>query len=100
MRASPAGSLGHSRTLSASGTVNSSSDYYYLKNTLKDLLLARSVKRGEFVLASGRRSSFYVDARLTTMSGDGLAVIGGLGLHRLGVRGWSSPAGGGPTPSA
>jgi len=38
--------------------VNSSSDYYYLRNTLKDLLLARSVKRGDFVLSSGRRSAF------------------------------------------
>jgi len=80
--------------------VNSSSDYYYLRNTLKDLLLARSVRRGEFVLASGRRSSFYVDARLTTMSGDGLAVVGGLGLDRMGVRGWTPRAVGGLTLGA
>jgi len=80
--------------------VNSSSDYYYLRNTLKDLLLARSVQRGDFVLASGRRSSFYVDARLTTMSGDGLAVVGGLGLDRLAVRGWSPRAVGGLTLGA
>src|SRR5262249_58659012 len=64
----------------------------YLRNTLKDLLLARSVRRGEFVLSSGRRSSFYVDARLTTMSGDGLAVVGGLGLDRLAARGWTPRA--------
>ncbi|HXG96188.1 MAG TPA: orotate phosphoribosyltransferase [Gemmatimonadales bacterium] len=80
--------------------MNSSSDYYYLRNTLKDLLLARSVRRGEFVLASGRRSSFYVDARLTTMSGDGLAVVGGLGLDRMGVRGWTPRAVGGLTLGA
>ena len=80
--------------------MNSSSDYYYLRDTLKDLLLARSVKRGEFVLASGRRSSFYIDARLTTMSGDGLAVVGGLGLDRLAVRGWSPRAVGGLTLGA
>ena len=80
--------------------MNSSSDYYYLRNTLKDLLLARSVRRGDFVLASGRRSSFYVDARLTTMSGDGLAVVGGLGLDRLAVRGWSPRAVGGLTLGA
>lgn len=80
--------------------MNSSSDYYYLRNTLKDLLLARSVKRGDFVLASGRRSSFYVDARLTTMSGDGLAVVGGLGLDRLAVRGWSPRTVGGLTLGA
>lgn len=80
--------------------MNSSSDYYYLRNTLRDLLLARSVRRGDFVLASGRRSSFYIDARLTTMSGDGLAVIGGLGLDRMGVRGWSPRAVGGLTLGA
>src|SRR5438093_6316525 len=100
MGPSPSDCWERSRTLSASGAVNSSSDYYYLRNTLKDLLLARSVKRGDFVLSSGRRSSFYVDARLTTMSGDGLAVIGGLGLDRLAVRGWTPRAGGGPTPGA
>lgn len=84
----------------ASGIVNSSSDYYYLRNTLRDLLLARSVQRGEFVLASGRRSSFYIDARLTTMSGDGLAVVGGLGLDRMAVRGWTPRAVGGLTVGA
>jgi len=80
--------------------VNSSSDYYYLRNTLKDLLLARSVRRGDFVLASGRKSTYYVDARLTTMSGDGLAVVGGLGLDRLAARGWSPRAVGGLTVGA
>jgi orotate phosphoribosyltransferase len=80
--------------------VNSSSDYYYLRTTLKDLLLMRSVRRGDFVLASGRRSSFYIDARLTTMSGDGLAVIGGLGLDRMAVRGWTPRAVGGLTLGA
>lgn len=84
----------------ASGTVNSSSDYYYLRATLKDLLLARSVQRGDFVLASGRRSPFYIDARLTTMSGDGLAVVGGLGLDRMAVRGWTPRAVGGLTLGA
>jgi orotate phosphoribosyltransferase len=80
--------------------VNSSSDYYYFRNTLRDLLLARSVRRGDFVLASGRRSSFYVDARSTTMSGDGLAVVGGLGLDRMAARGWSPRAVGGLTLGA
>jgi len=80
--------------------VNSSSDYYYFRDTLRDLLLARSVRRGDFVLASGRRSSFYIDARLTTMSGDGLALIGGLGLDRLAFRAWTPQAVGGLTLGA
>lgn len=80
--------------------MNSSSDDYYLRNTLKDLILTRSVRRGDFVLASGRQSSFYIDARLTTMSGDGLAVIGGLGLARLAARGWTPRSVGGLTLGA
>ena len=54
-----------------------------LKAQLRELLLQRSVRRGDFVLASGRHSSFYIDARPTTMSGEGLALIGALGLDRL-----------------
>lgn len=80
--------------------MNSSSDYYYLRDTLRDLLLARSVQRGEFVLASGRHSSFYIDARRTTMSGEGLATIGGLGLDRFAARGWTPRAVGGLTLGA
>jgi orotate phosphoribosyltransferase len=80
--------------------VNSSSDYYYLKQNLKDLLMARSVRRGDFVLASGQRSSFYIDARLTTMSGEGLALIGTLGLDRLAARRWAPQAVGGLTLGA
>lgn len=79
---------------------SSSNDYHYLKSTLRDLLLARSVQRGDFVLASGRRSSFYIDARRTTMSGDGLAVIGAMGLERLATRGWAPHAVGGLTLGA
>ena len=80
--------------------MNSSSDHYYLKQTLKDLLSARSLRRGDFVLASGKHSSFYIDARLTTMSGEGLAVIGALGLDRLAARGWTPQAVGGLTLGA
>src|SRR2546427_10163263 len=97
MGPSPADCSELSRTSSASGAVNNSSDYYYLRNTLKDLLLARSVKRGDFVLSSGRRSPFYVDARLTTMSVDGLAVIGGLRPDPRAVRGLIPRSGGGVT---
>ncbi len=80
--------------------MTSSSSDYYLKTTLRDLLLARSVRRGDFVLASGRRSSFYIDARLTTMSGEGLALIGALGLERLAARGWTPQVVGGLTLGA
>ncbi|MEA3244725.1 MAG: orotate phosphoribosyltransferase [Gemmatimonadota bacterium] len=50
---------------------------------LVDLLRRHSVQRGSFTLASGRTSSLYVDARLTTMHPEGLAIIGPLALSRL-----------------
>ena len=56
--------------------------------------------RGDFMLASGRRSTFYIDARRTTMSGEGLALIGALGLARLDARGWVPDVVGGLTLGA
>jgi orotate phosphoribosyltransferase len=50
------------------------------------LLAERSAKRGSFRLSSGRESSVYIDARLTTMSPEGLATIGPLALSRLRVQ--------------
>jgi orotate phosphoribosyltransferase len=67
---------------------------------LRALLAERSVRRGDFVLASGRRSNFYVDARLTTMSGEGLDLIGRVGLARIQARRWSAMAVGGLTLGA
>jgi orotate phosphoribosyltransferase len=67
---------------------------------LDRLLLERSVRRGQFVLASGRTSSFYVDCRLTTMSAEGLVLIGRLGLGAMRQAGWSPRAVGGLTMGA
>jgi orotate phosphoribosyltransferase len=64
------------------------------------LLAERSSKKGHFILASGRESQFYIDARLTTMSPDGLAVIGRLGLSTLRQSGWQIEAIGGLTLGA
>lgn len=50
---------------------------------LVHLLASRSARRGQFTLASGRQSSLYIDARLTTMSPEGLVVIGSLGLKTI-----------------
>lgn len=67
---------------------------------LDQLILERSVKRGHFVLASGRTSSFYIDCRLTTMSAEGLALIGRLGLAALRAEGWAPRSVGGLTMGA
>jgi orotate phosphoribosyltransferase len=70
------------------------------RDTLVRLLAQRSVRRGRFTLASGRESSHYVDARLTTMSPEGLAVIGPLALEAIRARGWHVDAVGGLTLGA
>ncbi len=67
---------------------------------LEELLLARSVRRGEFVLASGERSSYYIDCRLTTMSAEGLTLVGRAGLTAIRSAGWDPNAIGGLTLGA
>lgn len=67
---------------------------------LRRLLLERSVRHGDFVLASGQRSSFYIDCRPTTMSAEGMVVIGRLGLAAIRAAGWSPRAVGGLTMGA
>ena len=64
------------------------------------LLARRSARRGQFVLASGRTSTLYIDARLTTMSPEGLATIGPLALGALAASGWRVQAVGGLTLGA
>jgi orotate phosphoribosyltransferase len=47
-----------------------------LKSRLIEVLKRRSVRWGEFTLASGKTSDLYVDARLTSLSPDGAPLIG------------------------
>lgn len=70
------------------------------RDDLVALLAARSAKRGSFTLASGRHSSLYIDARITTMSPEGLSLIGPLGLEAMRERGWRPQAVGGLTMGA
>lgn len=70
------------------------------RERLGDLLRSRSIRRGDFVLASGARSSYYIDARTTTMSGLGQLLIGRLGLEYLDAIDWSPVAVGGLTLGA
>ena len=67
---------------------------------LERLLLQRSVQRGEFTLSSGLKSSFYLDCRPSTMSAEGLALIGALGLDAIRKAGWEVEAVGGMTMGA
>ncbi len=48
-----------------------------LKVRLKNILLKKSVITGEeFTLASGKKSDFYVDARITTLDSEGAYLCG------------------------
>jgi orotate phosphoribosyltransferase len=67
---------------------------------LRRLLLTRSVRHGEFVLASGQRSSYYIDCRPSTMSAEGQVLIGRLGLAAIRSAGWQPRAIGGLTMGA
>src|SRR3954471_12636537 len=67
---------------------------------LLSLLAERSAKRGTFTLASGRQSTLYIDARITTMSPDGLAIIGPLGVTAIHDAGWHADSVGGLTMGA
>lgn len=46
------------------------------RDRLKALLVERSVRLGDFTLASGAKSDYYVDARTTTMSAEGQMLVG------------------------
>lgn len=76
------------------------SDFMNPTERLLDMLAARSARRGDFTLASGRKSTLYIDARLTTMSPDGLATIGPLALAAIEAKGWPVDAIGGLTLGA
>ena len=67
---------------------------------LQQLLADRSARRGKFTLSSGQESTFYIDARLTTMSPEGLVLIGRLGLESLEHQAWDVQAIGGLTLGA
>lgn len=70
------------------------------RDDLITLLATRSAKRGTFTLASGRLSSLYIDARVTTMSPEGLSLIGPLGLNAIREVGWVADSVGGLTLGA
>ncbi len=70
------------------------------RDALVQLLAQRSARRGTFTLASGRVSDFYVDCRLTTMSPDGLVLVGPLACGMVRESGWSVDSVGGLTMGA
>ncbi len=53
-----------------------------LKKRLAHILLERSYKEGDFILASGRHSEYYFDCRITALHSEGSWLIGTL-FNRL-----------------
>ncbi|GMR13080.1 MAG: orotate phosphoribosyltransferase [Gemmatimonadota bacterium] len=76
--------------------MNRSSD----RQRLQALLTERSVQVGDFTLSSGARSTYYVDARLTTMSAEGQALVGRVGYEAIRGAGWDPTHVGGLTLGA
>ena len=61
----------------------SSEEVLELKRRLARLLVAKSYREGDFVLASGRRSDYYFDCRVTALHAEGWWLIGTLFNHML-----------------
>jgi len=62
---------------------------------LREILNKLSIRRGDFVLASGQRSNVYIDARVTTCHALAMGPIGRLFLVKMAERGWRPAAVGG-----
>jgi orotate phosphoribosyltransferase len=70
------------------------------RERLRALLVERSLFVGEFTLSSGIRSTYYVDARRTTMAAEGQFLIGAVCLDALQHQRWSATHVGGLTLGA
>jgi orotate phosphoribosyltransferase len=50
---------------------------------LSEIIRRRSLRRGDFVLASGRRANYYLDCRMTTLDPRGATLIARLILEKI-----------------
>lgn len=70
------------------------------RSRLRELLCRWSFREGEFTLASGRKSRWYVDVRKTSLTGEGSALIGDLLVEEIDRLGWEATGAGGMTLGA
>jgi len=70
------------------------------RETLKALLLERSVRVGDFTLSSGAKSEYYVDARQTTMTAEGQRLTGKIAYDLIEAADWDVTHVGGLTLGA
>ncbi|MFA5411168.1 MAG: orotate phosphoribosyltransferase [Candidatus Omnitrophota bacterium] len=69
-----------------------------LKHQLKELLQKEALKKGKFVLSSGKTSNYYLDGRVITLTPEGAYLVAGIILAML--KGEDIDALGGPTLGA
>ncbi|MEM9080482.1 MAG: orotate phosphoribosyltransferase [Verrucomicrobiota bacterium] len=53
------------------------------RDELKSILLSKSIRTGDFTLASGKKSNFYVDCRVSTMDCRGAILVGQVGYQTV-----------------
>lgn len=70
------------------------------RQELLRLLATKSFRLGEFKLASGRTSDYYIDCRTTTLDARGAKLTGEVFLEEIRSRGWNPAAIGGLTMGA
>jgi orotate phosphoribosyltransferase len=70
------------------------------RQELLRLLATKSFRLGEFKLASGRTSDYYIDCRTTTLNARGAKLTGEVFLEEIRARGWNPAAIGGLTMGA
>jgi orotate phosphoribosyltransferase len=70
------------------------------RQELLRLLATKSFRLGEFKLASGRTSDYYIDCRTTTLDARGAQLTGEVFLDEIRARGWNAQAIGGLTMGA
>ena len=64
-------------------TVSVPSSRQAMREALLPLLATRAYRHGQFTLASGRTSDHYVNCKPVSLSGEGLALVGGLLLEQV-----------------
>src|SRR5260370_17520224 len=70
------------------------------RQELLRLLATKSFRLGQFKLASGGTSDYYVDCRTTTLDARGAQLTGQVFLEEIRARGWNVQAIGGLTMGA
>jgi len=53
------------------------------KFRLKEILLEKAIKFGDFTLASGQKSNYYINCKMATLDSEGLYLISELMLDKL-----------------